>query len=112
MENAMDKVRAHFWGNQIEDVMKEIAMQASLCRVRLLDPGVIEALLDNNESVWDGTNPRAFKKLREMLMLGFVVRDKSVDKLGPLETEALVKEVRERLKARHGDRLGGTAGPG
>jgi hypothetical protein len=107
---AMDKVRGNFWGNQIEDVMSEIARQATLCRVKLLDPGVIEGVLENNPAVWDGTNERAYKKMREMLMLGFVVKEKSVDKLGPLETEALVTEIRTRLKDRLGGKLGGTPG--
>ena len=31
-------------------------------------------------------------------MLGFVVRDKSVENLGPGETEALVKAIRERIQ--------------
>lgn len=103
----MDKVRANFWGNQIEDVMSEIATQATLCRVKLLDPGVIEGVLENNPAVWDGTNERAYKKMREMLMMGFVMKEKSSEKLGPLETEALIAEVRARLQKRTGGRLGG-----
>lgn len=102
-----DKIRSKFWGGQIDDVMSEIARQAAICKVRLLDPGVIEAVLHDNSSVCGSSNPRSFKKLRELLMLGFVVRQKSVEKLGPLETEALIESIRERLKERLGDRLGG-----
>ncbi|MDN3919263.1 hypothetical protein [Roseateles violae] len=103
----VDKVRANFWGSQIDDVMSEIASKAAICKVRLLDPGVIEAVLQNNPAVCGSDNPRAFQKLRELLMLGFMVREKSVEKLGAGETEALIATIRERLQEKLGDRLGG-----
>ena len=106
-----NNIRAKFWGGQIDDVMSAMARQAAICKVKLLDPGVIEAVLHDNSSVCGSSNPRSFKKLRELLMLGFVVREKSVDNLGPLETEALIKSIRERLEERLGVRLGGPAGP-
>jgi hypothetical protein len=99
--------RAKFWGRQMDDVMSEIARQATICKVRLLDPGVIDAVLRNDESVCGTSNPIAFKKLRDTLMLGFVVRDKSVEHLGPGETEALTAAIRERLQEYLGGRLGG-----
>jgi hypothetical protein len=49
----------------------------------------------------------AFKKLRELLMMGLVMREKAVDKLGPDETAEMLAEIRERLLPRFGDRLGG-----
>ena len=99
--------RAKFWGRQMDDVMSEIARQATICKVRLLDPGVIDAVLRNDESVCGTSNPIAFKKMRDTLMLGFVVREKSVEHLGPAETEALTKAIRERLQEYLGGRLGG-----
>ena len=99
--------RAKFWGRQMDDLMSEIARQATICKVRLLDPGVIDAVLRNDESVCGTSNPIAFKKMRDTLMLGFVVRDKSVEHLGPGETEALTTAIRERLQEYLGGRLGG-----
>lgn len=99
--------RAKFWGRQMDDLMSEIARQATICKVRLLDPGVIDAVLRNDESVCGTSNPIAYKKMRDTLMLGFVVRDKSVEHLGPGETEALTKAIRERLQEYLGGRLGG-----
>jgi hypothetical protein len=104
-----DRVRGAFWGGQIEAVMKEIAREATICHVRLLDPGMIEAVLRNDESATGSTNPRAFKKMRELLMLGFVVREKTLDRLGTLEGDELVRQIRETLQARFGDKLGGGA---
>ena len=102
-----DKVRNEFWGGQIDAVMSEIAREAAICQVRMLDPGVIEAVLHNNDSVCGHQNPVAFKKLRDLLMLGFMLREKAFDKLGPLEADALIVAIRERLKASLSGRLGG-----
>jgi len=99
--------RAKFWGRQMDDLMSEMARQATICKVRLLDAGVIDAVLRNDPSVCGSNNPVSFKKLRDALMLGFVVRDKSVENLGPGETEALVKAIRERIQEHMGDQLGG-----
>lgn len=107
-----DKIRTEFWGHQLEGVMKEIAREASICQVKLLDPGVIEAVLHDNASVCGKDNPKAFKKLRELLMMGFVVQGKAVDRLGPLETQELVKTIRQHLSERLGGRLGGSPGAG
>ena len=63
-----DNFRASFWGHQIDEVLTEIVRQASICKVSLLDPGVIDA-----------------------------VRKKSVESLGAAETEALVGAIRERI---------------
>lgn len=105
-----DSVRTQFWGHQIDDVMTEIAREAAICQVRLLDPGVMEAVLHDNASVCGNDNPRAFKKLRELLMMGFVMREKAFDKLGPVEADALVTAIRDKLRAKFGDRLGGASG--
>jgi hypothetical protein len=99
--------RAKFWGRQMDDLMSEMARQATICKVKLLDPGVIDAVLRNDPSVCGTSNPISFKKLRDSLMLGFVVRDKSVENLGPGETEALVAAIRERIQEHLGGQLGG-----
>jgi len=43
------------------------------------------------------------------MLMGFVVKGKSVDALGPVETEGLVTAIRERVKSHLGDQLGGPA---
>ena len=98
------------WTHQIDDVMLEISRQAALCKIKLLDPGVIEAVLHNNDTISGTNNPRAFKKLRDALMLGFIVREKAYDQLGPIEADELITSIREKLKERFGGKLGGPAG--
>jgi hypothetical protein len=91
------------------DLMSEMARQATICKVRLLDPGVIDAVLRNDESVCGTSNPLSFKKLRNAMLMGFVVKGKSVDALGPVETEGLITAIREGIKSHLGDQLGGPA---
>lgn len=108
-----DRIRNEFWSGQIDAVMSEIVREASICKVRLLDPGVIEAVLHDNPAVCGHDNPAAFKKLRELLMMGFVVREKAFERLGALEADEVVKAIRERLAAKYGHLLGGEfGGPG
>lgn len=106
MSDKMEDLKT--WTHQIDDVMLEIVREAAICDVRLLDPGVIEAVLNNNDSVCGHQNPKAFKKLRDMLMLGFIMRDKAYEKLGAIETEELISSIREKLRKRMGGKLGGT----
>ena len=102
-----DKIVVEWSGNQIVSLIRETAREASICRVRLLDPGVIEAVLHNHAWVCGNDNPRAFKKLRALLMMGFVVQGKTVEVLGPLETEQLVEIIRQHLCRRLGGRVDG-----
>ncbi|MBO9652206.1 MAG: hypothetical protein J7605_27170 [Variovorax sp.] len=95
-----DTPRESVWTHQIDDVLSQIIREASICQVKMMDPGVIEAVLKNNDSVCGHKNPRAFKKLRESLMMGFMVREKAYDTLGPVEAQALIDTIRERLLKR------------
>jgi hypothetical protein len=102
----VDKIRAEFWGHQLEAMMGEIVREASICQVKLLDPGVVEAVLHDNPSVCGKENPAAFKKLRELLMLGFIVREKAFERVGAAEADAIQQAIREKLIAKYGPSLG------
>ena len=106
-----EKVRTQFWGHQLDAVMTEVAREAAICQIKLLDPGVVEAVLHGNDSVCGHQNALAFKKLRELLMMHFVMREKAFDKLGPVEADEVITAIRERLQERLGGRLGGSARP-
>jgi hypothetical protein len=95
-----DTPRESVWTHQIDDVLSQIVREAAICQVKMTDPGVIEAVLQNNDSVCGHQNPLAFKKLREALMLGFMVREKTYERLGPVEAQALIDTIRERLRKR------------
>jgi hypothetical protein len=101
-----ESIRTEFWGHQLDSLINEIVREASICQVRLLDPGVVDAALHDNASACGHDNPAAFKKLRELLMMTFVVRGgKAFDSLGPVEADALIQEMSAKPKVK----LGGTA---
>ena len=94
------------WYKHMAEIDKEIARHAVLCKVPILDPGVIERVLQNDSSVCGTQNPASFAKLRSLLMMHYSVRDRAVVALGQNETIAMVKEIVERLRTQVGDKLG------
>ena len=97
------------WTEHLEEIDREIAKLATLCKIPLLDPGVIERVLHKDTLVCGTQNPRAFEKLRSLLMMHYSVRDKAVVALGEDETMKIIGDIVARLRARIGDKLGGPA---
>lgn len=102
-----EAIHGQFWNDQLETLITEIARQAMVAKVPLASPGIVEAVLRNDEATCGSRNPVAFRKLREALMMVFVVQKKAYDQLGPLETEAMVAEIRAALAPRFTGKLGG-----
>ena len=94
------------WYKHMAEIDREIALHAVHCKVAILDPGVIERVLQNDSSVCGTQNPASFAKLRSLLMMHYSVRDRAVVALGQNETIAMVKEIVERLRTQVGDKLG------
>jgi hypothetical protein len=94
------------WTKHFDEIDREIAQLASICKIQILDPGVIERVLHKDTLVCGTQNPRAFDKLRSLLMMHYSVRDKAMVALGEQETMLIMNEIVERLRARYGDRLG------
>lgn len=86
-----------WWLQNLDEIDREIARLATLCEVRILDPGMIERVLHNDASVCGSRNPAAFKKLRDLLMLHFAIRQKSAEVVGQAQTAAIERYVIERL---------------
>ena len=86
------------WLQNLDEIDLEIARLATLCRVRILDPGVIERVLHQDASVCGSANALAFKKLRDMIMLHFAIRQKSADAVGQSQTAEIEQYVIARLK--------------
>lgn len=95
------------WQKDLENIDLEIARLAVMCQVRLLDPGIIEHVLDDNEGVCGNSHTTAFKSLRGLLFLHFELQKKLVDAFGVVETTEIIIKVREHLAPRIGDQLAG-----
>ena len=107
MMTQRDSEHGAAWSSQnLEEVDREVARLAMLCRVRILDPGVIERVLRNDTSVCGTANQLAFDKLRNALQMHYHLRASAAGTLGEAKTAALVTRTVERLRARFGGQLG------
>lgn len=95
------------WARHFESIDLEIGQLAAICKIPLLDPGVIERVLHDDTLVCGNYNKRAFDKLRQLLMMHYSVRERALVTLGKDETLAIRDEILERLRKRFGDTLGG-----
>lgn len=91
----------------LDEIDREVARLASMCQVRLLDPGIIERVLNKDESVCGTRNKLAFDKLRNALMMHYHARDKAVSAIGETATAEVIADIVANLKKRMGKGLGG-----
>ena len=106
MKDKSTELGGRWWAKNLDDVDREIARLAAICNVRILDPGVIERALENDASVCGSSNPAAFGKLRNALMMHYHIREKAVGALGEAGTARVIADIVENLRQRLGDRLG------
>ena len=98
-----------WYSRTLNEVDAQIARQATICKVRILDPGVLQRILENDETVCGSRNPAAFASLRNLLMMHFEVREQAVAALGSEKTKVLVDKIVAGLRERIGEQLGGEA---
>lgn len=84
--------------NNLEELDREIARLALLCRVDILEASVAERVLRKDASVCGTDNPVGFAKLHDLLMMHFLLWKKSADALGELQTSEVETYVINRLK--------------
>ena len=107
MSEQKTELGSAWWGKNLDDMAREVARLSIACNVRILDAGIIERVLKNDDSVCGTRNPAAFAKLRNALMMHYHVRDKTTGALGEAQTRELLNDIVERLKKQIGNRLGG-----
>ena len=86
--------------SQLGPVDDEIARLAFICGLKMLDPGVIERVVAGDESICARSNPVAFKKLRSLVGLHYMLTNDSVASLGKEESEKILEQIRTRLRKR------------
>jgi len=99
--------RTERWSKHFDGIDREIAQLAVILDVPILDPGVIERVLQKDTSVCGKQKPQSFEKLRALLMMHYSVRENALVQLGPEETQRMIDEIVARLRSRLGDRIGG-----
>ena len=66
--------QAAWTSKQFEDIDNELARLAVVCRVDLIDRGNIERVIRNDASVCGTSNPLAFARMRDLLMMHYATR--------------------------------------
>ena len=94
------------WEKTVESVDLEIAQLAIMCPVRLLDPGVIQRVLDKDLRVCGDGHEAGFEKLRGLLYLHYEIQAQLAEELGPADAAEVIQRVRHHLLARIGTQLG------
>ena len=94
--------------SQLGSVDEEIAKLSFICGIPLLDPGVVERVVAGDNSVCTKPNDEAFRKLRGLVGMHYMLTNRSLQSLGPEETAKTLAQLRERLAPRF--KLGGKAG--
>ena len=94
------------WEARLEGIDLEIARQAIICKVRLLEPGVAERVLENDSRVCGAEHAHAFQTLRGLLVMHFTELNHLSDVVGPEQSAEIAQRVREHLRRRVGDQLG------
>ena len=71
---------------QFEDVDHELARLAYLCDVDLSNEDNVRGVIADNLPSAAARNPPAFKRMRDLLMLHYVLRERAVESIGAAET--------------------------
>lgn len=96
------------WSRHLDAIGDELLRLAVACDVKLREPGVVERVIRNDETVCGKKNAIGFRKLRDLVMATFNSTDKAIDRIGPAETKAIVDALFERIDQRMA--LGGVGG--
>jgi len=86
------------WDCHFDGIVDELLRLCTACNVRLRDPGVIDRILHNDETVCGTKNPIGFRKLRSLVMATFSSLNKAIDRIGPEETKMITERMIERVE--------------
>ena len=94
------------WVRHLDAIGDELMRLSIACDLRLREPGVIDRILKNDETVCGTKNPIGFRKLHSLVEATFSSVNKAVDRIGPEETKLITDAIMERIDKRRA--LGGS----
>ncbi|MBL8201578.1 MAG: hypothetical protein JNK40_11440 [Chromatiales bacterium] len=94
------------WVRHLDAIGDELMRLSIACDLRLRDPGVIDRILKNDDTVCGTRNPIGFQKLQSLVKATFSSVNKSVDRIGLEETQQITQAIIERLDRNRA--IGGT----
>ena len=98
MNTRQDAVRSAGRARTLEELDRELGRLALVCRVPILEPGVIDRVLHGDRGVCGTDNRVAFAKLRDLLIMHFTLHGQWAAELGETQVVAIEDHVIERLR--------------
>jgi hypothetical protein len=94
----MSESRHKTWERHFDGIGEELLRLAIACDLRLRDPGVIDRILANDDTVCGIRNPIGFHKLHLLVKAMYDSIEKSLGRIGPEETRLITDALTERLE--------------
>jgi len=91
----MATIKNTVWKQHLDVIGDELLHLSVACNVSLRDPGVIDRILQNDETVCGTSNTIGFNKLRNLLMATFNSLNKAIDRIGPEEVKMITEGIME-----------------
>jgi len=95
----MVKSRHRYWSRQIDAVAREVSKLSVACDIEILEPGIVDRIMNNDDGVCGRKNPKVFEDIRKLLKGLFVIEDRAVNRIGAEETKAIRDQVLEAIVA-------------
>lgn len=95
------------WSRHLEAIADELLRLSTACDATLRDPGVIERIIRDDDSVCGRRNEHGFRKLRALVMATYDSLGKSIERIGPEETRKITAAIAEHVARRRGSGSGG-----
>ncbi len=88
------------WSRHLEAIAEELVHLSNACDVTLRDPGVIERIIRNDDTVCGRKNEHGFRKLRALVMATYDSLGKSIERIGPEETKKITSAIADYMQQR------------
>jgi hypothetical protein len=85
---------------KFEDIDLELSKYVTVGELDLLDGAVVDRVLRGDRTVCGNLGPAAFEKMRQLLIMHFLVRHQAVEAIGEGSTRRLLHDVIGRLRTR------------
>jgi hypothetical protein len=85
---------------KFEDIDLELSKYVAVCDLHLLDGDVADRVLRGDRTVCSNLSSDAFEKMRQLLIMHFLVRHEAVEAIGEGQTRGLLHDVIGRLRDR------------
>jgi len=88
-----------YFNDQFEGIARELSRLSVVCDIQILEPGMAERILNNDESVCGRKNPEVFQQIRRHLMALFPLEKRAIDRIGGGEVSEILDQVRSTIVA-------------